>query len=69
MNSIRYWTSLSAEEKKRLAESINTSVNQLSQNINGHKRMGQARATALHKLTSGKISRVEMRPDIWGEQL
>ena len=61
----RFWRSQNANEKKELAESVETSVNYLSQIFHGHRKAGAAFALRLSDNTP--LAPRDFRPDIWRE--
>lgn len=60
-----FFSSLSADEKKTLAEKAESSVASLSQIANGHRRAGYSLAARL-KRADGRITDEMLRPDIFG---
>lgn len=59
------WKSLSASEKRELAEQVGTTANYLRHVMYGRKQAGFKLAVDLHKATNGEISKSVLRPDIY----
>jgi DNA-binding transcriptional regulator YdaS (Cro superfamily) len=58
-----YYKSLNPDEKKGLAEKLDTSVCQLSQLANGHKKAGAKFLLAIFDATNGEITPQQLRPN------
>lgn len=58
-----YYASLSAAEKRELAERLDTSVAYLSQLASGHRRAGASILLRIEAATDGQVSPQEMRSD------
>lgn len=62
----KYYKSLSAEDKKDLADRMNTSLAYLSQLANGHRKAGAKILLQIESSTGGLVSAVEMRDEASG---
>lgn len=66
MNLQEYVASKSQAE---VARELNVSPGLVWQWLNGETRITAERAKQIHEITSGRVSKHELRPDIWGESV
>jgi DNA-binding transcriptional regulator YdaS (Cro superfamily) len=59
--------SLSADQKKALAEAAETEVIYLIQIAGGHSSPSPKLAKRIEEATNGIVTRAELRPDVFGE--
>lgn len=55
-------------QRAKAAEKAGTSVGYLYLLAGGHRRASTDLAKKLEKATSKKVTRAELRPDVWGDQ-
>lgn len=60
-----YWQSLSATDKKNLADAVNSKVSYLRHVANGRHTAGIILAKKLHEATDGAIDKHKLRPDFF----
>lgn len=53
-------------ERKRVAKEAGTTVGYLIQLAGGHRQPSPGLSRLLEQATEGKVTKEEMRPDIWG---
>jgi DNA-binding transcriptional regulator YdaS (Cro superfamily) len=66
MNFKDYMAALSADEKRTLAKAADTEVIYLIQIAGGHAQPSPKLANRIEQATNGKVSRHDLRPDIFG---
>ena len=54
-------------ELERVAEAAGSNLGYARQILHGHRRPGPALAKSLEKASGGRLSRQQLRPDIWGD--
>ena len=67
MDMKTYFSGLSPQEKKILADKLETSVAYLSQIANRHRYPGHGLSKRIEIETEGCVTRQELRPDIFGD--
>lgn len=63
-----YLASLSADEKRALAERAETEVIYLIQIAGGHSQPSPKLANRIEEASQGAVTRHDLRPDIFGEK-
>lgn len=61
-----WFQKLSAEEKRRMAQRLGTSIDWLYQLSGSHGKASAKLANAIHDYSAGQWSKHELRPDIFG---
>jgi DNA-binding transcriptional regulator YdaS (Cro superfamily) len=56
---------LTKTELEEIAEKAGTSVGYLVQIKNGHRKASPKLVTKIQEATNGKVSREDLRPDLW----
>jgi DNA-binding transcriptional regulator YdaS (Cro superfamily) len=62
-----YWLGLSAEAKRAMALTCETSVAYLSQVAHGHRKASPGLAKTIERETGGTVVRSALRPDIYSD--
>ena len=68
MNFRDYWRSIDKPARSRVADRAETSVEYLIQIAGGHSRPSAAMCVRLEIATGGKVTREELRPDLFLRQ-
>ena len=63
-----YWDSLSKEQQFELATGVESTPGYLRLVFNGYKKAGFSLAKKLEEITSGAITKSDLRPDIYPKQ-
>ncbi|HEJ7928004.1 YdaS family helix-turn-helix protein [Serratia marcescens] len=61
-----YWDTLSKSEQNALAKRVGSSSGYLRLIFNGYKKAGFSLAKRIEEETNGKVTRCQLRPDIYG---
>ncbi|WP_323087536.1 YdaS family helix-turn-helix protein [Klebsiella variicola] len=63
-----FWDSLTKEQQSILAASVGSTPGYLRLVFNGYKKAGFNLAKKLENITSGQITKYDLRPDIYSKQ-
>lgn len=63
-----FWDSLTKEQQSTLAASVGSTPSYLRLVFNGYKKAGFNLAKKLENITSGQITKYDLRPDIYSKQ-
>ncbi|HDS6155684.1 TPA: helix-turn-helix domain-containing protein [Klebsiella pneumoniae] len=63
-----FWDSLTKEQQCTLAASVGSTPGYLRLVFNGYKKAGFNLAKKLENITSGQITKYDLRPDIYSKQ-
>ena len=63
-----FWDSLTKEQQSTLAASVGSTTGYLRLVFNGYKKAGFNLAKKLENITSGQITKHDLRPDIYSKQ-
>ncbi|MGR9097190.1 transcriptional regulator [Klebsiella quasipneumoniae] len=63
-----FWDSLNKEQQSTLAASVGSTPGYLRLVFNGYKKAGFNLAKKLENITSGQITKYDLRPDIYSKQ-
>ncbi|WP_108569160.1 transcriptional regulator [Klebsiella pneumoniae] len=63
-----FWDSLTKEQQSSLAASVGSTPGYLRLVFNGYKKAGFNLAKKLENITSGQITKYDLRPDIYSKQ-
>ncbi|HID5455655.1 TPA: transcriptional regulator [Klebsiella pneumoniae] len=63
-----FWDSLTKEQQSTLAASVGSTPGYLRLVFNGYKKAGFNLAKKLESITSGQITKYDLRPDIYSKQ-
>lgn len=63
-----FWDSLTKEQQSTLAASVGSTPGYLRLVFNGYKKAGFNLAKNLENITSGQITKYDLRPDIYSKQ-
>ncbi|ANF12029.1 TPA: helix-turn-helix domain-containing protein [Klebsiella pneumoniae] len=63
-----FWDSLTKEQQSTLAASVGSTPGYLRLVFNGYKKAGFNLAKKLENITSGQITKYDLRPDIYSKQ-
>ncbi|AXS44320.1 TPA: helix-turn-helix domain-containing protein [Klebsiella quasipneumoniae subsp. quasipneumoniae] len=63
-----FWDSLTKEQQSTLAASVGSTTGYLRLVFNGYKKAGFNLAKKLENITSGQITKFDLRPDIYSKQ-
>lgn len=63
-----FWDSLTKEQQSILAASVGSTTGYLRLVFNGYKKAGFNLAKKLENITSGQITKFDLRPDIYSKQ-
>ncbi|HDT3130574.1 TPA: helix-turn-helix domain-containing protein [Klebsiella variicola] len=63
-----FWDSLTKEQQSTLAASVDSTTGYLRLVFNGYKKAGFNLAKKLENITSGQITKFDLRPDIYSKQ-
>ncbi|ELZ3335864.1 helix-turn-helix domain-containing protein [Klebsiella pneumoniae] len=63
-----FWDSLTKEQQSTLAASVGSTPGYLRLVFNGYKKAGFNLAKKLENITSGQITKHDLRPDIYSKQ-
>lgn len=63
-----FWDSLTKEQQSTLAASVGSTTGYLRLVFNGYKKAGFNLAKKLENITSGQITKYDLRPDIYSKQ-
>ncbi|WP_422460280.1 MULTISPECIES: transcriptional regulator [unclassified Endozoicomonas] len=66
MKLITYYKQLNAEQKRALAKNVGTSLAYLRHLAHGRKMASHKLVKKIVTATDGKVTRQELRPDIYG---
>lgn len=69
MNLVDYYTSLTPEQKKTLADRLGTSQAYVSQIFYGHRKAGVKILARIELATDGVVTPSDLRPDIYDRPL
>ncbi|ENZ8070806.1 YdaS family helix-turn-helix protein [Klebsiella pneumoniae] len=64
----KFWDSLTKEQQSTLAASVGSTPGYLRLVFNGYKKAGFNLAKKLENITSGQITKYDLRPDIYSKQ-
>ena len=67
MDLKKFLNSITKQERESIASSSGTTVDYFWQLSGGHRKAGPLLAIKIEEVTSGKVSRHDLRPDIFGE--
>jgi DNA-binding transcriptional regulator YdaS (Cro superfamily) len=67
MNLVEYFQQLPRGSKTKLAKTVNVSKTWLALVINGHRIPSAELSVDIERATKGKVTRKELRPDIFGK--
>ncbi|HHG1449868.1 TPA: YdaS family helix-turn-helix protein [Klebsiella pneumoniae] len=63
-----FWDSLTKEQQSTLAASVGSTPGYLRLVFNGYKKAGFNLAKKLENITSGQITKYDLRPDIYSKK-
>ena len=63
-----FWDSLTKEQQSTLEASVGSTPGYLRLVFNGYKKAGFNLAKKLENITSGQITKYDLRPDIYSKQ-
>jgi len=65
----RYWDSLSKTQQDALADEVDSTVGYLRLIFNGYKKAGFSLVKKIDKATAGAVSKSDLRPDIYPQDI
>lgn len=64
-----YWDTLTKAEQNALAKRVGSSSGYLRLVFNGYKKAGFSLAKKIEEETGGLVTRIQLRPDIYGNPI
>jgi len=68
MDAKTFFTELGESEAKRVSELAGTSLDYFKQVMYGNRKFSHKLAIKIETASDGRMTRAELRPDIWGAQ-